>query len=280
MTVSMTPAMRRVRQRGVLATAAAALLAVGVGRSLGAQTDYYNTSTGRPLRIEDAVPLEYRAIELDVAPLRFERGSGAHRWSVDPELTVGLLPRTQLKISLPLTYVDSPGNSPRGVSGVEISALHALNAETSIPALALAADVSLPVGPLGGDDAYGTVKGIVTRTLPWARFHVNAQYSAGPSLTTNTAAAQRTADGRDVSRWLAGLAVDKTFPLHSLLVSAESFAEQPIPDGSAVAWTAATGVRYQLTPRWAMDAGVGRRFSGDDRHWYVTLGSAYGFGLR
>jgi hypothetical protein len=29
-----------------------------------------------------------------------------------------------------------------------------------------------------------------------------------------------------------------------------------------------------------MDAGAGRRFTGNDRTWYVTLGSAYAFGLR
>ena|SRR5690348_5417004 len=270
----------RVRWNRVLSAGlAGACWAAGV-RPLVAQTDYYNTSAGRPLRIEDAVPLEYRAIELDVAPLRFERSRGTRQWSLHPETTIGILPRTQLQLSVPITYVDRPDNSPRGVSGVEISALHALNAETSVPALAIAADVLLPVGPLGGDVAYGTVKGLMTRTLRWARVHANAQYSAGPTVSGPNQAASRASTGTDISRWLAGIAVDKTFPLHSLLVSAESFAERPIASGAAVAWTAGTGVRYQLTPRWAMDGGFGRRFTGDARSWYVTLGSAYGLGLR
>jgi hypothetical protein len=256
------------------------LLCAGGSATLAAQTDYYNTSVGRPLRIEDAAPVEYRAIELDVAPLRFEGARGARRWSLHPETTIGILPRTQLQLAIPLTYRDRPSDAPRGVSGIEISALHAFNAETSIPALAISADVLLPVGPLGGDATYGTVKGIMTRTLPWARFHLNAQYSAGPTASVSDRADSRALDGADVSRWLAGLAVDKTFPLHSLLVSAESFAEQPIVSGAPVAWTAGTGVRYQLAPRWAMDAGFGRRFTGEDRSWFATLGSAYGFGLR
>jgi hypothetical protein len=82
-----------------------------------------------------------------------------------------------------------------------------------------------------------------------------------------------------VSRWLGGIAVDKTFPLRSLLLSVESFAEQPLDDGTSVEWNAGAGARLQLAPRWAVDAGVGRRLTGNDRAWYVTFGSAYALGL-
>jgi hypothetical protein len=243
-----------------------------------AQTDFYNTSVGRPLRIEDASPVEYRAIELDVAPLRFERArAGINQWSLHPELAIGVLPRTQIQIGVPFAYADAPAASSRGIAGLELSVLHALNAETSIPALAIAADFHVPVGSLGGDDAYGTFKGIVTRTLPWARFHANAQFTLGPTLRSGGTPGVA---GSDVSRWLTGVAVDKTFPLHSLLVSAETFAEKPVADQASVAWSAGTGMRYQLTPRWALDAGVGRRLTGDDRAWYVTLGSAFTLGVR
>ena len=254
-------------------------------RLVEAQTDYYNTSVGRPLRIEDASPVEYRAIEFDVAPLRFESaGGGQRRWSLHPETAVGLLPRTQLQVGLPIAYLDANGTSSGGVAGLEISLLHALNAETSIPALAVAADVVLPAGPLAADATYGTLKGIVTRTTPWARFHANAQLTVGPSQTatgtTTDTDVPSSVQSSDVSRWLAGVAVDKTFPLHSLLVSIESFAEQPIDSAESVAWNAAAGLRYQLAPRWAIDGGIGRRFTGDDRAWYVTFGSAFALGLR
>jgi hypothetical protein len=254
-------------------------VAVATGRA-HAQTDFYNTSVGRPLRIEDASPVEYRAIEIDVAPFRFERGRGGmNHWSLHPEVGVGVLPRTQMQIRLPLVYSDAPTASSRGVAGLELSVLYALNAETSIPALAVAADLRLPVGSVGGDDTYGTFKGIMTRTLPWARFHANAQITVGPSLGSNDTKGV-SAGGSDVSRWLAGVAVDKTFPLYSLLVSAEAFAERPVSDDAPVAWSAGTGARYQITPRWAFDGGVGRRLSGDDRAWYVTFGSAFALGLR
>jgi hypothetical protein len=48
-----------------------AALMVATGE-LFAQTDFYNTSAGRPVRIEDAVPVEYRAVELNMAPLRLD----------------------------------------------------------------------------------------------------------------------------------------------------------------------------------------------------------------
>jgi len=269
-----------VRRPGWRPLVLAAALVASAASTLSAQTDFYNTSPGRPVRVEDAVPVEYRAVELNAAPVRLDLLSQDTRfWSLLPEATIGILPRTQLQLSLPIAYMDAPATSARGVAGLEVSFLRALNMETSIPALAVAGNISLPVGPLGGDATYGTLKGLVTRTLPWARFHANAQFTLGPSMGTDESASGAT-DGRDLSRWLAGMAVDKTFALHSLLITAESFAEQPIRDDAAVAWSAATGLRYQLSPRWAMDAGIGRRMTGDNRAWYVTFGSAYALGLR
>src|SRR5215213_2714705 len=52
----------------------AAVLAVLVrGAPAGAQTDYYNTDEGRPVRVEDAYPTERYAFELQLAPVRLER---------------------------------------------------------------------------------------------------------------------------------------------------------------------------------------------------------------
>ena len=259
----------------------AAIALVLLTAPAAAQTDYYNTSVGRPLRIEDASPVEFHAIEFDIAPLRFERASGGlSRWSLHPEAAIGLLPRTQVQVGVPLAYLDASSSSSHGVAGLEISMLHALNAETSIPALAVAADLLLPVGPLGGDAAYGTFKAILTRTTRWARFHTNAQVTVGPSDTAIATGGTSSTGGTDVSRWLAGIAVDKTFPLHSVLISAESFAEKPIDTAQSVVWSIGTGVRYQLAPRWAIDGGIGRRLTGDDRAWYVTFGSAFALGFR
>src|SRR4029453_11585687 len=95
------------------------LVVVALGLSgasaLRAQTDYYNTSPGRPVRLEDAVPVEYRAVELNVAPIRLDFLSQDTRfWSLHPEASLGILPRTQLQLALPIAYVEAPPTSTRG----------------------------------------------------------------------------------------------------------------------------------------------------------------------
>jgi hypothetical protein len=245
-----------------------------------AQTDYYNTDAGRPITIEDAYPVERRAVEIQVAPLRLERANGGvYAWGVEPELAVGLLPRTQLEVGLPLSYVDlGSGQRATGLAGIEVSALHNLNVETRIPALAVAVDVLIPVGALAPDRAYPSVKGIATKTFPWARFHVNGQYTFGERL--GAADADGGAHGAaELSRWLGGVAVDRALPLQSMLLTAELVARQPLADGAEVSWDAGAGTRYQLSPRVAADAGAGYRLTGDDRGWFVTFGAAVAVGL-
>lgn len=79
-----------------------------------AQTDYYNTDRGRPVRIEDAYALEYRGMEIQAAPLRVERSrSGVYNWGIEPELGIGFLPRTHLEIGVPLAIVDREPAGPR-----------------------------------------------------------------------------------------------------------------------------------------------------------------------
>jgi hypothetical protein len=168
-----------------------------------------------------------------------------------------------------------------GLAGVEVSALHNLNVETSIPALAIAASALLPAGGLGPEDAWFSAKGILTRTFTWARFHVNGEYTFGSRPDETSGEAEGV---EELSRWMAGVAADRTFPLRSMLLTAEVFAREPLieaaPDeDDELEWNAGAGVRYQLDPRWALDGGLGRRLTGDDKAWYVTFGGAYAFGL-
>lgn len=239
-----------------------------------AQTDYYNTDAGRPIRIEDAYPVERRAFELQLAPLRLERSRGAYSWGVEPEAAFGIFPRTHVEVGFPLALIDAPGmRTTAALAGVEISALHNLNVETRIPALAIVGDVLLPAGGLGPRGAFPSVKGIATKTFTWMRFHANGQYTFGREADAGTSGAVH------LSRWAAGVAADKTFPLRSLLLTGEVVAEQPIDETESLEWSAATGFRYQWSPRLAVDAGVGLRLSTEARPWFVTFGSAYAFGL-
>ena len=250
---------------------------------LHAQTDYYNTDLGRPLQIEDYLALERYGLELQAAPLRLERArGGVYNWGIEPELAYGILPRTQLEVGLPLAYVDAGSLRGRtsGLAGIDVSIMHQLNMETAIPGLAVVGEALLPVGGLGPDKAYVSAKGIATRTLSFARFHANAQYTFGsrlPGGEANTGTAD--ALGVELSRWTAGLAADKTFPLKSLLVGGEVYARQPLRRGEDVELASTVGIRYQQSPRWALDGGIGRRLTGGDQGWYATFGTAYAFGL-
>jgi hypothetical protein len=266
---------RFIRTR-VLLPGLALAIAAGIAEPAGGQTDYYNTDAGRPIQIEDAYPVERRAFEVQAAPLRIERSrGGVYHWGIEPELAFGILARTQVEVGLPLAYIDAGGTQTTGLAGVKLSALHTLNVETAIPALAIAASVLLPAGRLGPDKAYASVKGIVTRTFTWARVHLNGEYTLGSAVDPGA----EPAGAAEISRWMAGAAIDRAFPLRSMLITSEVFAREPLREGEDIEWNAGAGLRYQLNPRWALDGGIGRRLTGGDRAWYGTFGTAYAFGL-
>lgn len=265
------------RQRALLALIVVTLTQA---TAMAAQTDYYNTDAGRPIRIEDAYALERRAIELQAAPVRLERSKGgAYRWGIEPALAYGILQRTQIEVGFPLVFVEpsAAGRQRSGLAGIDVSVLHNLNAETSIPALAIAARVLVPAGSLGPSRAYPSITGIATKTFPWARFHINGQYTLGDASSgSSTLVGPQIVE---VSRWLGGVAVDHTFPLRSLLLTGEVYARRGIAAASDVNWNAAVGTRYQLSPRLALDAGLGRELTGAERTWYLTAGGALAYGL-
>jgi hypothetical protein len=259
-----------------------------------AQTDYYNTDRGRPVEIEDAYATERYAFELELAPARVEwasdDGERTTSWEIEPEIAYGLLPRTHLEIGVPIAFTSPAAGTRRsGVAGLELSLMHNLNAETrTVPALGVRADVLAPVGPLAPDRAYATFTGMMTRTFRPMRIHLNGQITAGaaprfePSPSSVPAPPDyRIADAESLSRWLAGVAVDRTFPLHSVLLTAELLARGPLDEEEVdVELDAGAGVRMEATPTLALDLGLGRRLDTSRGPWYVTVGSAWSVGLR
>lgn len=252
-------------------------------QALAAQTDYFNTDRGRPLQVQDATAIERYALELQAAPVRWSRAAGPHVvFAVEPELAYGIFPRTQVEVGLPVFMTDGFTAGPRnGVGAAHFAVLHALNVETlGLPALALEADVAVPVGDFGPQDLYASVGAIATRTTTLGRLHLNARWTRGPDVDVQDARYEGSAATgiEETSRWMAGVALDRALPLRSMLVGAEVVARQPGAAGTDVHWSSAVGVRVQLAPQWAMDAGVGRSF-GDDREWSFTVGAAWSFGL-
>jgi hypothetical protein len=261
----------RVRRAALVAT-----IWLAASEKLSAQTDFYNTDRGRPVQIEDAYSTERYAFELKVAPIRLERSRGpAYTWTAEPEMAYGILPRTHVEIGAPLVYSDVAGVRTRGLAGLDLSAFHSFNVETeTFPALAVRADVLAPIGSLAPDRTYSSLTGLMTRTFSWLRVHANGQYTFGAALDASTSGSQS-----EISRWLAGVAVDKTYPLKSMLLTAELYARGPFESSADVEYNAGTGIRYQWSPTLAVDFGVGRRLTGDNPAWYVTFGSAYAFAV-
>ena len=247
-----------------------------------AQTDFRNLDRGRPLTIEDAIAVEEYGMELHLSPLRLERGSGgAYRWGAEPAIEVSILPRTHVELALPFALADSPAGAVSALAGIAIGVFHQLNSESlTLPAMALRLDALLPAGGFGPARTYTTVGALATRSFDEGlRAHVNANWTIGDA-TSGAGGAAAAAGAREITRWTAGVAVDRTFVLESLLVGAEFVLRQPITPGASKDWSVGAGARMQLDPRWVLDLGLGRRTSDTDASWYATVGGAYALGWR
>lgn len=272
--------------RGLVPSAlAAVLVAASAGATpAAAQKDYYKLDKNRPSPISGAYTTERYAIDLKLAPLRLEReAGGVYHWEFEPEIAYGILPRTSVEVGVPFVVMDGGTAGRRtGVAGLDLSVFHNLNVETrTMPALAIRGDVVLPVGSLAPDRAYPSVTGLATRSFNWARFHVNGQYGFGAASEDGDHAGE-TLDvqtGKGASRWLAGVAVDRVFPLRALLLVGNVYARQPLHEDESVEWSAGGGFRYQVNPYLVVDSGLQRRLT-DDAKWQFTVGAAYQFALR
>jgi hypothetical protein len=198
-----------------------------------------------------------------------------------------------------------------GLTGVGLSALRALTLETPrVPALALGADVLAPVGSLAAPRATYSLKAMLTRSFRLVRVHVNgavgtwsvappaatsctgagcgtsplpfipdtpcdvAPYGDTPSGGSPRSGPDSTATARtNGARWFAGVALDHAFAVHSLLVSADLYAERIVGLYTRTDWATEVGVRRQVTPTIVLDAGAGRRFAGVNRATLATFGA-------
>lgn len=251
--------------------ATAILLVVAGSEPAAAQIDYRNLDDDRPVRTEDAYPIERFAFEL-MLPYEYENGvEGSQVHATLPELAYGVLPNTQIGAKLPVARLEAGGASEWGLAGPRLFALYNFNTEGRLlPALSLRADLAIPIGKLAGDDPRLTVKGIATRSWGLTRAHLNAAVSVGADDIT---AVEADPD------WALSLAVDRTFFRRSLLAIGELAALRSVA-GAPTEVTAALGARSQLTPTLVLDAGVSRRLTGragPDLGLTVGLSHAFSF---
>src|SRR5678816_922855 len=85
----------------LVAMGLAVAVLTGAAARASAQTDYYNTDRGRPIRIEDAYPAERHSLDVHLAPIRLERSrGGVYNWGIDPEVAYGI-PVSYTHLTLP-----------------------------------------------------------------------------------------------------------------------------------------------------------------------------------
>lgn len=265
--------MRRVGAGSTRAATAvvAATLIMTSPRALRSQTEYADLESGRPLRVQGASAIERYAFEAQLGP-SILAPPGGNAWALDAALLWGVLPRTQLELTVPVTSVPAAGGRTNGVAGPAFGALYALNVETrTLPAMAVAANVTTTAGPLAPLAPSLTLEGLVTRSLGASRVHLNASATIGPADSAATFG-ERT-------RWFVGAAVDHAWPLSSVLAAAEITASRPLTDATVVEWRAGAGARWQWEPHLVLDAGISRLFSGNAPAWSATVGVSWTFAI-
>ncbi len=157
-----------------------------------------------------------------------------------------------------------------GLEEAHVRLMHQLNVETlGLPAIAVGAEVEVPLGP---EDHAPVWSAMVAATRTWrgTRAHVNARLTSTPAPS---------GDGDAASPWELGVAIDRTLPLHHLLLGAEVGAVRRAGDVDATDWYTGVGLRWQWTMRTSLDAGVERTFA-TDRAWSMSFGVTTSFGIR
>jgi len=252
-------------------TAVVAMTAWATG-NLAAQIDYRNLDDERPLFSEDAYPIERHAFEF-LLPYRFEEEADGERVHASVlELGYGVFNNAQLGVHVPFAVRNHDGDTQAGLAGVQPFLLYNINTESRLlPALALRADVSLPVGPLGGEGTRTTLRAIATRSWGRTRLHLNALRSFGPERGLSVAEPAR--------RWAWSAAVDRTILRRSLLLAGEIVASRAVA-GAPVEVNLGVGARWQRTPTIVLDVGLSRRLRATGPDLGVTFGMTHAFALR
>lgn len=244
---------------------------LGISTSAFGQADYRNLDPGRPIAIEDAYPLEFRALELQIGIPRYSREEGGKALSFEPELKWGFAKDWQFGISGENTTLRD-GGTTNSFRDTQLHLFYNLNQESfTIPAIAFRPELTFPTGALGSENVHAALKAIVSKSIGMNRVHLNGSYTAGPTEATGRG-------GELVNRYFYGIAYERTFPIEFLALLADVYAVKPIAGGPTEV-IADLGTRYQLTPFWVLDAGL---FTGlrEGPDFGFTVGLSYVFSFR
>ncbi len=240
-----------------------------------AQADYRNLDPGRPIAVEDAQPLEFRAFEIQSGiPLFVRERRGDWFFGFESDLKWGIRKDTQIGYSSEFVVARNAGNTVVTSRDSQIHLLYNFNQETrQLPAIALRPELVIGEGGLGSQHEHGALKLIVSKTLHRNRLHFNGSYTVGPTEAPGRG-------GELVNRFFYGAAYERTLPLKFVVLLADLYARKPI-DHARTQVVFDLGTRVQLTPRWVLDAGLSsgvlRRSAGPDIGFTFGLSHTFSF---
>ncbi|MFY9270608.1 MAG: hypothetical protein WAO55_12780 [Candidatus Manganitrophaceae bacterium] len=236
------------------------------------QADYRNLDPGRPITIEDAQPIEFRAFEFQFGPrYRLHQDEG-DELSFEPELKWGFAKDWQAGLSAEEALLDD-GETTDAMRHLQIHLLYNLNQEDlDLPAIAFRPELTFGAGDLGSDHPHGALKVIVSKTFGFNRVHLNGSYTIGPTEAPGKG-------GDFVKRYLYGIAYERTAPIEFFVLLFDLYAAAPI-DGSRREIIYDLGTRIQITPTWVFDAGFSHAIRSEAFDFGVTIGLSYVFSPR
>lgn len=248
-------------------------LILGAAMPAFGQADYRNLDPGRPIVIEDAQPIEFRAFEFQFGIPRYSRNSdGGSELSFEPELKWGFAKDWQAGVGGEYAVVRE-GETSGSFRDTQLHLFYNLNQEDrALPAIAFRPELTLGTGELGSDHPHGGLKVIVSKTIGLNRIHLNGSYTFGPKELPGRG-------GDRVNRNLYGIAYERTFPTEFFVVVADLYSVAPI-DGRRREIIYDLGARVQLTPTWVVDAGLFQALRAEHLDFGVTLGVSYVFSFR
>ncbi|MGH9817152.1 MAG: hypothetical protein ACRD6I_13840 [Candidatus Acidiferrales bacterium] len=217
---------------------------------VAAQADYRNLDPGRPIAVEDAQPIEFRAMEFQFAVPRFTRERrGDSHFGFENEFKWGLFKDTQVGITTETALAREGAETIFAQRDVQLHMLYNFNQETRRwPAFAIRPELTIGAGGLGSRHEHGALKLIISKTLHRNRLHFNGSYTAGRTELPGRG-------GDLVNRFFYGAAYERTLPLKFMVLLADVYARKPIDHG-ATEVVAEFGARIQLNPTWVLDAGI------------------------
>lgn len=245
-------------------------VALGLGWALAsgtatAQEDFRAADLGRPVDIEDAVPLELHGWEV-AGGVRAE-WSEERAAAVALEVEAGVFPDAQVGVEGVGEWRE---DEELVLEGLAVHALYGTNRETRTwPAFALRGEVETPAaGGTGEDPGWRTsLLGIATRSVDRLRLHLNAGYTwAGGT-------------GEDLVRGAFGF--DVPVGLFSRAVLGALVVEAPTGSGDTRVM-AEVGARWQLSNATVLDLGAfGRldRWADGEGGVGVVAGLSRAFGV-